>query len=126
MVEPLGTSPEVDMSAPHYLVYPTTDRDLELLEWLNVSMRAVLRNGEIHYNIKGTSHYPISVGKPDGVMAVRFCAPSAELKRLLVQKKNEAGAPRWILPEESTYDEAVSMINAHVAILFESHEPSNT
>jgi hypothetical protein len=117
---------ELDTSAPSYLVYPTTDRDLELLEWLNTTLRPVMWHEEIHYNIKGTGHYPISVGKPDSLMEVRFCAPSADLKRVLKQKRSEAGSPRWLLPENATFDEAVSMINTHVASLFESNEPSHS
>jgi len=119
---------ESDSNAPQYLVYPSTDRDFELLEWLNSALRPVMWHNEIHYNINGTSHYPISVGKPDGLMEVRFCAPSAELQRLLKQKKSDApGRNRsWMLPDEASFDKAVSMINAHIASFFESHEPSNT
>ena len=107
-------------------VWPSTERDEELLEWLNEYFRPVMWHGEIHYNISRTAHYPVSVGKPNSMMEVRFVAPSVELQRLLVQKPSEAqGKSRWILPDDCSFDQAVSMINSHIATLLEAHEPSN-
>jgi hypothetical protein len=126
-VEPADTRPETAQDMPHYMVYPTSDRDLELLEWLNATLRPVIWHGEIHYNIKGTSHYPISVGKPNGLMEVRFCSPPADLQRVLYKsrKSSAPSRPVWLLPEDATFDKAVSMINAHIAKLLE-HDESTT
>jgi hypothetical protein len=123
-VEPADTRPEMANDMPHYLVYPTSDRDLELLEWLNAMLRPVMWHGEIHYNIKGTAHYPISVGKPNGLMEVRFCSPSPDMQRILCRVKKSAAPcrPVWTLPEDATFDKAVSMINAHITKLLEHHE----
>lgn len=109
-----------------FYVWPTTERDEELLDWLNECFRPVIRGDEIHYNIYQTQHYPISVGKPNQTMEVRFVSPSAELQRLLVQKPAEAqGKRRWILPESASFEQAVSMINEHVSNIISPNEPSN-
>jgi hypothetical protein len=107
-------------------VWPSTERDEELLEWLNEYFRPVMWHGEIHYNIARTHHYPISVGKPSAMMEVRFVAPSIELQRLLVLKPADAqGKSRWVLPEDVSFDQSTSMINSHISTLLETHEPSN-
>jgi hypothetical protein len=107
-------------------VWPSTERDEELLEWLNEYFRPVMWHGEIHYNIARTHHYPISVGKPSQMMEVRFVAPTVELQRLLVQKPADAqGKWRWVLPDTMSFDQAVSMINSHISTLLETHEPNS-
>jgi hypothetical protein len=108
-------------------VWPSTERDEELLEWLNEYFRPVMWHQEIHYNISRTHYYPISVGKPNEMMEVRFVAPSTELQRLLVLKPADAqGKSRWVLPDSISFDQATSMINSHISTILEKHESSNT
>lgn len=111
--------------APQYMVYPSTDRDMELLEFLNSIMRPVLRFNEIMFNVKGTTHYPISVGKPGGLMEIRFCAPAPPLQSVLKERRS-TGPSKWLLPDATGYDEATSLINTHIQTLLDANESSHS
>lgn len=110
-----------DDSKISFMVCPTSERDNEILDWLNTYLIPVQRHGDICYKIKNSAHYPISIGKPNGLMEVRFVSPTTDLQRLLVYKPSEAqGKGKWILSEDTSFDQATDLINAHIAPLLEN------
>ena len=120
LLERIEPAPEVDCRSLR--VVASSERDEEIIDFLNQHLISVIRKGEIYYQIPDTTKAKdvcaFCVGKPEKIMELRFCAPSLPLQKSLVQSKNVKGLPAWVLPDGTTLDNAVSLINQHIADVF--------
>jgi hypothetical protein len=95
-------------------VHAKSDRDEELLNFLNESLRPVLHRDEIYYRLldapNGQSVFAFCVGAPERMMSLRFVNPLPELQKRL--RKEERS---WVLPEELLVKESIVLINEHIA-----------
>lgn len=113
-----GTSEE---SIRSLRVVAKSYRDEELIDYLNSHFVAVIRKGEIYYQLpeklESKDTCVFCVGKPEKVMTLRFCSPTPDIQAKLTQVNKTKGLPAWVLPDELSLDDAISLINQHVATI---------
>jgi hypothetical protein len=113
--------PPVETDVRSLRVVARSERDEELIDYLNQHFIAVIRKGEIYYQLpdkmKASDTCAFCVGKPEKVMELRFCSPSPEVQTKLTQVKNSKGMPSWVLSDIMPLEEAVALINQHIATI---------
>lgn len=113
--------PSVETDVRSLRVVARSDRDEELIDYLNQHFVAVVRKGEIFYQLpekmKASDTSAFCVGKPEKIMELRFCSPSPDVQASLTQVKNPKGMPSWVLPDATPLEDAVALINKHIANL---------
>ena len=101
------------IDASSLIVYTGTDRDAELLDFLNESMVPVIYEGEIFYRLPDKGQKRIfCVGQPERVMKLRFCAPSDKLKAELIPFGH---GPMWTVADDTVIEDAKALMNKHIA-----------
>lgn len=106
---PDGSTPKV----ANFMVITPTDRDEEIMAFLNETMVPVLHEGEIFYRLPDLVMRRIfGVGQPERPMKLRFCNPSEAMKTKLV---SIGKGPQWCVPDDMTLAEVKKLMNAHIA-----------
>ena len=101
----------IPVDASSLIVYTETDRDAEILEFLNESMAPVIYDGEIYYRLPDKGQKRIfCVGQPERIMKLRICNPSDSLKKELTPVGHQ-----FIVPEEMSLDDVKTVMNKHIA-----------
>ena len=100
-------------------VYPRSERDEELLNWMNEYLDPIMNNGELCYGIK-TNHsnhnFAFNVGRPEMLMTIRFVNPSADLQPKLTKTGNS-----YTLPDSLAFKEALAIISGHIDEVTTAH-----
>ena len=97
---------------PERGVIPQTNRDEEVLAYLNEGFKAIMHMGEVYYRPdmeQGRSLF--CVGEPGQPMKLRFCNPSEDLRASL----KLGGKRGWYVPDNLTAKEVIEIIDQHAA-----------
>lgn len=101
------------IDASSLIVYTGTDRDAEILDFLNESMMPVIYEGEIFYRLPDKGQKRIfCVGQPERLMKLRFCNPSDKLRSELIAYGH---GPLWTVADELAVEDVKSLMNKHIA-----------
>lgn len=104
---------EKPKSVANLTVLAGTDRDEEIMSFLNESMIPTLHEGEIFYRLPDKAGKRIfCVGQPERLMQLRFCNPSEDLQKELVAKGK---GPSWMVPDDMELSDVKGLMNAHIA-----------
>ncbi|MGV0949159.1 MAG: hypothetical protein ACOYB3_00705 [Azonexus sp.] len=94
-------------------VLTTTDRDEEVMSFLNETMEPTLHEGEIFYRLPDKARRRIfCVGQPERLMQLRFCNPSDKLRSELI---GLGKGPAWTVPDDMELSDVKTLMNEHIA-----------
>jgi len=94
-------------------VLSQSDRDEEVMSFLNETMIPTLYEGEIFYRLPDKAGKRIfCVGQPERLMKLRFCNPSESLKKELV---SYGKGPMWTVPDDMNLADVKVLMNEHIA-----------
>lgn len=102
-----------------------TEREEEILTFLDENFRPVTHNGNTCYRLKdraeGTGmQLAFSIGKQISPLRLQFINPAEELKASLKRELSgkTGGRAAWYLPDEMPADEAIILIRTHAQMTF--------
>lgn len=97
-------------------VLSASDRDEEVMSFLNETMVPTLHEGEIFYRLPDKAGKRIfCVGQPERLMKLRFCNPSDKLKNELI---SFGKGPMWTVPDDMELSDVKTLMNEHIANQF--------
>lgn len=98
-------------------IVPTSQRDEEILNYLQGHFRSTKYNNELYFKHKDKLAKPRFIfwigPRPNGPLLLRFCKPSPSLKEKTQTIKNGS-----YLPDNCTPDEAIALIDQHAQETF--------
>jgi hypothetical protein len=104
--------------------FADSEREEEILTFLDENFRRVKHQGEICYRHKDRldtegMQLIFSIGKQTSPLRLRFITPADELKpSLKLESGEKGGRPSWYLPDDMNASEAVNLIRAHAQMTF--------
>lgn len=107
-------------------VFPRSERDELLVEWLNEHLEPVFDGGSLYYRVtaaKNREGYAFCLGKPETLATIRFLHASHETKAKLEARslsRNNGGAEefyQYVLPDRLAYQESIDLFEKHAATL---------
>ena len=108
--------PDNDAEMPqvsNLMVLTQSDRDEEIMDFMNETMTPVLHDGEIFYRLPDRATKRVfCVGQPERLMCLRFCNPSDSIKTELV---SIGKGPMWTIPDDMSLEDVMSLMNEHIA-----------
>ena len=103
---------EKSVKIANLTVLSASDRDEEIMVFLNETLVPSLHEGEIFYRLPNSRWRIFCVGQPERLMKLRFCNPSDKLKAELVSCGK---GPVWTVPDDMSLSDVKELMNQHIA-----------